>query len=172
MLSTIPKGNVSVLELQLVPSDILGCYGPPLLLDQIASTASLVIRVAEDELLLIGEHSRQSQLDRDLTESDPPGLLVNLSSAFSVWAVKGDDRFEAFCRLSDLQLPCAPNVTQGLVARVPAKVVVKDEELLIIVSSVLSHHLRNRVLGACSDLSPEETAAHRVKSAEEQVTLA
>ena len=45
---------------------------------------------------------------------------------------------------------------------VPAKVVVLESELLVLVSSALSHHLRERIVAACSDLAPQEVEAAQV----------
>jgi hypothetical protein len=86
-------------------------------------------------------------------------MALDLTSAYATWSLRGDDRLEAFARLSAVPLPEPPAVVQGLVAHVPAKVVVRQDELLITVSSVVSHHLRTRVLGACADLAPRETTA-------------
>lgn len=44
-------------------------------------------------------------------------------------------------------------------AHVPAKVIVSDRELLVLVSSALSHHLRERIHAACVDLAPNEFEA-------------
>ena len=35
----------------------------------------------------------------------------------------------------------------------PAKVVVREDDLLVTVSSVVSHHLRDRLPAACRDLA-------------------
>jgi hypothetical protein len=158
-----------VLELRSVRSHIVGCYGQPTVLDQLAEDAGLTVRVAPDELLCLTDGSRLAELDTRLVALDASGLAVNLSSAFSVWSLGGNDRLEAFSRLSQIQLPEAPAVLQGLVAHVPAKVIVRDEGLLIIVSSAFSHHLRDRVLVACADLAPgnEEAVSNEEPAVEE-----
>jgi hypothetical protein len=148
-----------VLELASVPTDVVGCYGKPAALDRLANADKPSIRAAADELLRVGERDRITELEAELVALDKDSLVLDLSSAFSIWALRGDDRFEAFCRLSELDLPRPPAMIQGLVAHVPAKVVVRQDELLVIASSTLAHHIRERVLVACADLAPVEAAA-------------
>jgi hypothetical protein len=162
------RATGSVLELHAVPAEVIGCFGRPAVLDQISEAAQLPVRVAPDELLLlsVGATSarprRMQEIEAALGAQDGGGLVLDLSSGFAIWTLRGDDRFEAFSRLSALELPEGassvrpPAVLQGLVAHVPAKVVVSSDSLLLIVSSVLSHHIRKRVLVACADLAPSE----------------
>jgi hypothetical protein len=71
--------------------------------------------------------------------------------------VRGDDRFEAFARLSAIPLPGPGGFAQGLVAHVPAKVVVRDDDLLVVVSPAVSHHLQKRLQAVCGDLPEAAT---------------
>jgi hypothetical protein len=146
-----------VLELSSVSTGVVGCFAEPKVLDRLSGNGGRSVRVAPNELLLLTDRSRVAELEGELGAGDPTGLVVDLSSAYSVWSLRGDARFEAFCRLSQLELPQAPAVVQGLVSHVPAKVIVLDDELLILTSSALAHHLRERVLKASADLSPTET---------------
>jgi hypothetical protein len=157
-----------VLELSSVSSGVVGCYGQPDALERLNGNGGTVLRVAPNELLLLTDRSRVGELEAELGAADPAGLVVDLTSAFSIWSLRGDSRFEAFCRLSQLQLPNAPALVQGLVAHCPAKVVVGDDELLVLVSSAVGHHLRERVLSACADLAPSEAPPVR----EEEPALA
>jgi hypothetical protein len=158
-----------VLELQSVPADVVGCFAQPAALDQLAGSDGLSVRVAPNELLLLSERSRLGEVESELSALDSTSLVLDLSSSFSIWSLRGADRYEAFCRLSELELDEAPAVVQGLVARSPAKVLVQEDELLVMVSSALGHHLRERVLAACADLAPVEPVAER---AEEEAALA
>jgi hypothetical protein len=148
-----------VLELSSVSTGVVGCYGQPDALDRLNGNGGQAIRVAPNELLLLTDRSRAVELEADLAAADPTGLVVDLTSAFSLWALRGDARFEAFCRLSQLELPEAPAIVQGLVAHLPAKVLVLDDELLVLTSSAVAHHVRERVLKACADLGPTEAEA-------------
>jgi hypothetical protein len=138
-----------VLELELFAGGIVGCFGRAAALDSLAGSAELPLRVAPTELLLLGEQRRLREFDDGLRALDPDGLALDLSSAYATWAVRGDDRFEAFARLSAFPLPEPGGFAQGLVAHVPAKVVVRRDDLLVVVSSVVSHHLRERLSSVC-----------------------
>ena len=153
-----------MLELHAVPAGMIGCFGRPEALDRLAKTAELEVRVAPDELLLLPESRGIAELEAELHALDEDGLVFDLSSGYATWALSGDDRFEAFRRLSALKLPEPPAAIQGLVARVPAKVIVRSDMLLLIISSVLSHHIRERVLSVGADLAPGEGAAFRPTS--------
>jgi hypothetical protein len=161
MRSTTRKENVSVLELSAVSTGVVGCFAQPQALDRLNGNGGRSVRVAPNELLLLTDRSRVGELEGELGSADPTGLVVDLSSAFAIWSFRGDARFEAFCRLSQLELPGAPAVVQGLVSHVPAKVVVLEDELLVLVSSAVGHHVHERVLKACADLAPVETAGAR-----------
>jgi hypothetical protein len=162
-----------VLELHAIPTDLVGCYARSGVLDRLVEAAGRGVRVAPDELLLFAARDRLAELQAELGLLDGDRFVIDLSCAFSVWALRGGDRLEAFCRLSELHLPEPPAVIQGLVAHVPAKVVVRDDELLLIVSSALSHHVRESVLAACADLATAEvTVAPAEEPAVEEAALA
>jgi hypothetical protein len=147
-----------VLELAPFPPGAVGCFGRASALDALAAEATLPVRIAPTELLLLGERGAAA-LEARLQALDPGGLAIELTSAYATWSLRGDGRHEAFARLSAVPLPEPTAVVQGLVAHVPAKVVVRPDELLVTVSSAVSHHLRARVLGACADLEPRVAAA-------------
>ena len=140
-------------ELELFAGGAVGCFARPAALDSLVESADLPLRVAPTEVLLLGAQAGLSELDRRLAALDPHGLTLDLSSAYATWIVRGDDRFEAFARLSAIPLPAQGGFAQGLVAHVPAKVVVREDDLLVTVSSVVSHHLRERLPAACRDLA-------------------
>jgi hypothetical protein len=167
----IRRESDSVLELRAVPAEVVGCFGRPAALDRLAEGAELGVRVAPDELLLLSPEEngtrpgRISKIESLLGSHDGGGLVLDLSDGFAVWTLFGDQRFEAFGRLSALPLPASPACIQGLIAHVPAKVVVRTDSLLLIVPSVLSHHLRDRVLASCADLAPIERRDSRPMAA-------
>lgn len=140
-----------MLELHALSYEVSGCFGTPEALDRLAQHAELSVRVAPGELLLLGEHPQDSRLD-----GDPNGVVLDLTSGFAIWSLRGDDRFEAFRRLSAVELPNGGGVVQGLVAHLPAKVIARVAELIVMVSSVASHHLCDRVVVACADLAPAD----------------
>jgi hypothetical protein len=140
-------------ELEPFAGGAVGCFAQPAALDSLADGADLPLRVAPTELLLLGEQAALAELEQRLAALDPHALTLDLSSAYATWIVRGDDRFEAFARVSAIPLPAPGGFAQGLVAHVPAKVVVRENDLLVTVSSVVSHHLRERLPAACRDLA-------------------
>ena len=161
-----------MLELQSVHSDVVGCYANPASLDRLSPNGGRIVRVAPNELLLLGERGRLPELEAELAGRDPSSVVLDLSSAFSIWSLRGEERYEAFCRLSHIELPDPPGVAQGLVAHVPGKVIVLEDELLVLVSSAVAHHLRERLRAACVDLDPVQTVARTQERPAEQATPA
>jgi hypothetical protein len=144
-------------ELEPFSGAVVGCFGRAPALDTLAEGADLPLRIAPTELLLLGGARPLRYTEERLRGLDPGGLALDLSSAYAIWSVRGDDRFEAFARLSALPLPGPGGFAQGLVAHVPAKVVVRRDDLLIVVSSVVSHHLQGRLPAVCGQLSEAAT---------------
>jgi len=144
----------SVLELRRLAVDVIGCFASKPVLDALEADAQLAIRVATDELLLLGDRNSFSAIEAKMIANDSGSIAFDLTSAYALWALRGDGRSEAFCRLSEIRLPDPPAMSQGLIARMPAKVIVRAEELLLLVPSVVSHSLSERLLTACADLHP------------------
>jgi hypothetical protein len=151
-----------VLELQPVQAAIIGCFARSDAVDALMEGRALAIRVAPDELLLVVEPEASaasvSSVGRSLAVLDPGGLTLDLSGGYAVFRVRGDWA-EAFARLCAAPSPEPPATIQALFAHVPAKLIASTDELLVVVSSVVSHHVRDRVMTACGDLDPRELAA-------------
>lgn len=151
-----------MLELQALRAGVVGCYARSEALDALTADVPLAIRVAPDELLMLVEIDEAighlAAAERSLAVLDPGGLALDVSAGFAVFRLRGDWP-EAFARLCAAPLPESPACIQALFAHVPAKVVVTTDELLVVVSSVVSHHIRDRILTACRDLDPCELEA-------------
>lgn len=102
-------------------------------------------RVAPDELMLIGPVPAV-----DL----PDGLVVDETGGWAVWTLAGPEAREAFARLS--AVPPGPGFAQGAIGAVPAKAIVLDDRIRILVAVSLGHHLEARIRAACADLLPAE----------------
>jgi hypothetical protein len=153
------RASAFVLEATWLTPRICGIYGAEDLLDAFAAGADFAVRVAPEELLLIGDPESMP-----IEESIPGGLIVDLTSAYASLSLRGPGRDEAFRRLSAMPL-AESGVMQGLVAHVPAKVSVRGEELVVMVSSTHRSHLRARLADVAADLElidKPATATHKV----------
>ena len=152
-----------MLELTAGEAAIVHCVGKPASLDALRPIpGTFPGRVAPDEVLLIGAAEarwRIAEVARnELAQVDPHALALDQSSGWSVWTLSGPRVPEAFARLSSAPLPPAPAFVQGAIAGVPAKAVVLPDSVHVLVSSVLGHHVRQRVLAACRDMPASEGA--------------
>jgi hypothetical protein len=108
-------------------------------------------RVAEDELLLVCDRDVADEVTREvttrLTVSDPDAVVVDTSDGWGAALLEVDDAELVFARLSRLRLP-AGGFLQGEVAHVPAKILVEEGRIRVIVAASLEEHLRSRVAAA------------------------
>jgi hypothetical protein len=115
-------------------------------------------RLADDELLLVCDPAVATEVAREvetrLTVLDPDALVLDTSDGWGGLLLDGDDAGRVFARLSRLPLP-EQGFVQGEVCHVPAKVLVEDAGIRILVAAALGDHLRSRV-GAL--LEPEAPA--------------
>lgn len=108
-------------------------------------------RVAEDELLLVCDRDVADEVTREVatrvTVSDPDAVVVDTSDGWAAALLEGDDAELVFARLSRLRLP-AGGFLQGEIAHVPAKILVEEGRIRILVAASLEEHLRSRVAAA------------------------
>jgi hypothetical protein len=108
-------------------------------------------RVAEDELLLVCDPNVADEVAREvttrLTVADPDAVVVDTSDGWGAAVLDGVDAELVFARLSRLRLPAA-GFLHGEVAHVPAKILVEEGRIRILVAAPLEEHLRSRVAGA------------------------
>jgi hypothetical protein len=142
-----------VLELEPREYAARSIYGDQQSLDGLAAATELSVRIASDELLLIGDRDELHSLSRDQVL-----FSIDLTAAYCYWAIGGDDRYEIHARLSETKLPRS-GVVVGSFADAPAKVFVRTGELLIVVSSVLGRHVQRRILAASAGISTSEADA-------------
>ena len=131
-----------MLDVRRSQTHVLRCLARPDDLDGLTVPAGvLALRVAPDELLLIG-----GRAEVDL----PGGLVVDETAGWAVWTLAGPDAGEALARLSAVQL--RPGFSQGVIAGVPAKTIVDGAEIRLLVAASHAHHVEERLRAACSDL--------------------
>jgi hypothetical protein len=148
-----------VLEFRRSLAAVIGCYARAENLDAVSVVEALPMRLAPDELLLVTE-SRDGAATLAAAETalaaDAGSLVFDVSDGYAIWSLLGDWE-EVSLRLCAVPVSEPPALIQALFAHVPAKLVIRSpDELLVVVSSVLSHHVRRRILDSCRDLSPTE----------------
>lgn len=94
-----------------------------------------VLRIAPDDAIVTGTAT--------LTLDDPHAI-VEPEFAFVHWTLSPDE-FAAVVDHIEWPLPAAGEVGQGLIAGVPAKIVIDAEHVLLVVSASLSHELAERL---------------------------
>lgn len=105
-------------------------------------------RLADDELLLVCDPAEADEVAREvetrLSVLDPDALVLDASDGWGGLLLDSEDAGHAFARLSRLPLP-EHGFVQGEVCHVPAKVLVADGGIRILVAAALGDHLRSRV---------------------------
>lgn len=150
-----------MLEVAPVDMAVIACLAPPETLDAFPEPEGVrSCRISRGELHLVGPGTRRGavlEAARDhLAGADPDGLAVDVGDGWSGWSVRGEAADEILARLSVLAIPAErPAFLQGAVAQVPAKVLLEEGGMLVLVPSPVGHHLRDRILRAGGDLGVE-----------------
>jgi glycine cleavage system aminomethyltransferase T len=115
------------------------------------------VRVAPDELWLLGPRPARAALREAaaawLAAADPGGIVVDLTSGWAGWLVRGPGARAVLGRVSVNPPPSAlPALLQGALAGVPGRVVVAADGDWYLVPAPVGHHLRDRILEAGADL--------------------
>jgi hypothetical protein len=110
-------------------------------------------RIADDELLLVCRPEVADEVVREvetrLTVLDPDAIVVETSDGWAAAVLEGAEARSVFALLSRLHLPDRGFV-QGEVAHVPAKVLVEDGSIRILVPAAFEAHLRSRIAALTS----------------------
>jgi sarcosine oxidase gamma subunit len=143
-----------VLELAPLKLAVVACLGRAGDLERLEVRDTLKVRTAPDEALLLAPPGRVAGVvAAAIAAMGKDALVVDQTDAYSGWTISGSDVFELFARLSAIPLEGDHSaMLQGLVAKVPAKILVTNSHLQLLVSSNLAHHIKDRVLSAGADL--------------------
>lgn len=110
-------------------------------------------RIADDELLLVCRSEVADEVVREvetrLAVLDPDAIVVETTDGWAASVLEGAEARSIFALVSRLQLPDRGFV-QGEVAHVPAKVLVEDDSIRILVPAALEAHLRSRIAALTS----------------------
>lgn len=114
----------------------------------VAPDGVTAMRVAQREILLVGD------VDIDAvrgTLDEASAIVADVSDAWAMFHLTGDDAREAFARLAELELPDTGWV-QGEVARAAAKVIVEPGRLTMLVPAMLGAHVEERICADAAEL--------------------
>ena len=146
------------------------CLAAPDALDAFdAPPATGAYRVAPDELLVLAPAAERANLidatRRALATADPDALVLDTSDGWSVLTMRGPETDAALGRLSAVRTPASrPAFVQAAIGEAPARAIVLDDAVHILISSTVAHHVRARVLAACADLGIEELAPAQLEA--------
>ena len=123
-------------------------------------------RAADDELLLLCAPPVTDEVAREvatrLAALDPDALVIDTTDGWAAISVVGDDARASFGLMSPLELP-DDGFLQGEAVHVPAKVVVGDDRVLVLVPSIWEAHLHDRATKALGHTGPLEARPWAVR---------
>ena len=151
-----------MLELRTSEATVVHCLAQPASLDELpAIERSDAYRVAPDELILLASGRGRADLleaaSSALGSKEPGGLTVDMSDGWAILSIVGTGFEAVLTRLSAIAPPPSrPAFLQGAVAEVPAKTIVLDKVIHVMVAATVEHQLRDRIRSACADLDVRE----------------
>jgi hypothetical protein len=150
-----------VVEITESQTAIIACLDTAEVLDGMPAHAGVFrARVAREELFLVAGSATAGEVlayaTAYLERAGSSGLALDVTDAWSVCTVSGEEAAEVWARLSENRLPDErPAFVQGAVASVPAKTIAGDGEIHVLTPSNLGHHVPHRIFGLCRDLAPQ-----------------
>jgi hypothetical protein len=149
-----------VLEIRRSQTAVISCRDEAMVLNGMPQWDGIFPgRVAPDELLLIGPASAKNELLQDasqhLRQAGAFGVAVNMSDAWTVWTIIGQEADHVWAMLSQNSIPKErPAFVQGAVASVPGKAIILNSTIHVLTPSPLGHHLPHRILQAGREFDP------------------
>jgi hypothetical protein len=117
-------------------------------------TVPAVWRLAADEGIMLCGPGEEDARARELSERHGESLVVADRDSFSAWSVIASDVEDALSRLCAIPPPRErPVLIQGLVADLPAKVLLGRGRAAVLVPSTAGHHLQARAASAWDALA-------------------
>jgi hypothetical protein len=140
-----------VLEIRRTDAGVVVCLARPAALDAFDGVPEAYgCRVAPDELWLVAPPDRVGEVERSAAaycgRADASALVLDQSDGWSTFTLAGDEARSVFAQLSAVPLPASsPAFVQGAVAGGPAKVLVVDGAVHVLVPSTLRDHVAGRL---------------------------
>jgi hypothetical protein len=148
-----------VIELDRPVRCVVECGAEASALDELAVPEARVLRVARDQAMLVGDGDDDGALvDVARRSLGARALVEDSTDGWTAWVLRGDDVLRAFSFLSRLEPP-REGFIQGDVARVPVKVISSPGRLELLVPSMWSEHLRDRIVRRCASCGVREARA-------------
>lgn len=107
-------------------------------------------RVCPDEVALVGDVS-EAAVAAAVVRLDPDAVVLDVSDGWDAHTLDGPGSREAFARLSELELPIEGSLV-GEVARVGARILVERDRIDLLVPSMTSAYVRERIETDCAEL--------------------
>ena len=108
------------------------------------------VRVSPGEVALVGDVS-EAAVAAAVVRLDAHAVVLDVSDGWGVHSLDGPGSREAFARLSALELPIAGSLV-GEVAGVGVRILVDRDRIDLIVPSMVSAHVRERIETDCAEL--------------------
>jgi sarcosine oxidase gamma subunit len=133
-------------------------FGPSAALDKLTPPPGVRAgRVADDEVLWVGDRERAGELaetlSAELSGHGNRATVVDHSDGYALFSLTGDGREGVFARLSSIRLPATDGFVQGNFAGVPARTFRSADRLEVIVTSDVAWFVGGRLEHAAHDLS-------------------
>ena len=150
-----------MLEIAPLKVAVVACLGRAGDIEHLAVPDTVTLRTAPDEVLLLCAPDRASGVVAAATSAlGTGGLVADQTDAFSGWTLSGSDVHELFVRLCAIPLDSEhDSLMQGLFAKVPAKILVNQHHLHVLVSSVHAHHIPLRLKSAGAEFDVRQVDA-------------
>ena len=142
-------------ELRRLRPAIVAVHAEPALLDALSPADAIVHRVARDEAMVTGAAAGPEALVAAVTAAvadDAGAVVLDVADGWAAWAIAGSDARLAFSRVSPLVLPAAGSI-QGDVLRLPARVAVSAEEIVVFVPASYGAWVERKLRERCPELA-------------------
>ena len=141
-----------MLELISTRASVLGVFASSEALDVLSSS----FRVAPDEAMIVGTTSgaQTAAVSEGMGED---AVVMDMTDGWAIWTLAGESAREAFAFLSPVRVT-GDGFTTGDVARLPVRIVSREDRLHLFVPAMWGSYLRERILHDCASLGVRERA--------------
>jgi hypothetical protein len=108
------------------------------------------VRISPGEVALVGDVS-EAAVAAAVVRLDADAIVLDVSDGWCAHSLDGPGSREAFARLSELELPIAGSLVGGI-AGVGVRILVDRDRIDLLVPSMVSAHVRERIETDCAEL--------------------